>query len=243
METLRVHNIQRFCLHDGPGIRTTVFLQGCSLRCWWCHNPNSRPIDDPAATVWSLPALAKEIERDARFWRASGGGVTLSGGEPLLQAEGVEAFMTLLGRGGHHRVIQTAGCVALAKVQAVAPQVDLWLWDIKSVDAQTFRSGTGGSVNQTLDNLLWVLNATATPVRVRVPVIAGFNDAPTEARRIADWLAALPRPVDIELLQGHDLGRDPSASAVKSARLADPQFTAVRQTMRDRGLTLLDIPS
>lgn len=210
---LRVSRIQRFSLCDGPGIRTTVFCQGCGLRCWWCHNPRTQPVDAPDAVDWRIDELVGALERDRRYWAASCGGVTVSGGEPLMQAEAVAGLLGDLGRRGHHRTIDTCGSATLAAVQQVAPEVDLWLWDVKSMDAEALREATGADRDRILANLAWVLGETDTPVRVRVPVIRRFNDTAAALRPIAAWLDRQPRGVTIEPLAGHDIGRgDPGGA-------------------------------
>jgi pyruvate formate lyase activating enzyme len=207
MASLLVNSIQRFCTDDGPGIRTTVFLQGCSLRCWWCHNPESVPKQNRRAREWPTEALASELERDARYWASSGGGVTLSGGEPLLQPDSAADLYRRLGQRGHHRAIETAGFVPLSHFQTLAPHVDLWLFDLKTVHAGTFRQHTGGELPLVLSNLHWLLNETNTPITLRTPVIHTFNDTPDAQRAIDEYIAGLPRPVAHQRMQGHDAGR------------------------------------
>lgn len=222
---LRVSHIQRFSLHDGPGIRTTVFCQGCGLRCWWCHNPQAQPVDAADAIDWPIEVLIDELERDARYWAASGGGVTVSGGEPLMQAEAVGQLLAELGRRGHHRSVDTCGAASLEAVKRVAPGVDLWLWDVKSMDAAALREATGGDRDRVLANLAWVLGETATPVRARVPVIRGFNDTAEALRPITEWLDGQPRGVTIEPLAGHDTGRG-EAAGQRSAAIDATRFRA-----------------
>jgi pyruvate formate lyase activating enzyme len=201
-----VNNIQRFSLHDGPGIRTTVFLQGCPLRCWWCHNPETREADGAAAREIEIPELVAELERDAPYWAESGGGVTLSGGEPLAQAAAALALTEALrGRGGHV-ALDTCGVGSDEDVRALGAVASLWLWDIKAVSPDLARRGTGNDLSAALDNLTRVLDATGTPVIVRVPLIAGFNAERGELEAMAEWLAARRRRVPVEILPGHRHG-------------------------------------
>ncbi len=241
--TLRVQRIQRFCLHDGPGIRTTVFAQGCGLRCWWCHNPQTHPPRGAGSRGWPIGALADELERDRRFFDRSGGGVTLCGGEPLLQPDAAAALLAELGRRGVHRTIDTAGHAPRRAVEQAAPHADLWLWDIKHTDADRFFRGTGGDVRRPLDNLRWLLRNYATPVRVRVPVIAGFNDDPEAISGIGDLLASLPRAVEMELLRGHDTGRDPQARGARSSCVSDERFHQAGRLLDAMGLSVGGVPA
>jgi len=205
MGTLLVNRIQRFCLHDGPGIRTTVFVQGCPLNCWWCQNPETRPSDDPDAMAYESRALAVLLERDARYWRRSGGGVTVSGGEPLSQPDGLEELAAGLRSRGHHVTVDTSGSAELEVVRRLAPLVDLWLWDVKAVDLKVYRTQTGRDVTQSLANLAWLLDGTASVI-VRVPLIEQFNVNETELQRIAGWLLQQRRQVEVQPLPGHTIG-------------------------------------
>lgn len=202
---LTVQRIQGFCLHDGPGIRTTVFLQGCPLRCWWCHNPATRPTESPSAERWPVTELIARCCTDRRWWQASGGGVTISGGEPLLQAEGLSAFLDELGEVGVDRCIETAGHVPWRQIDMVLPSVDRWLFDLKSAVSTTLRTQAGGDARRPIANLVRLLAACDTPVSVRIPLIHGVNDHLDEWDALAETIAALPRPVGVVLLPGHDL--------------------------------------
>ncbi len=237
---MRVHSIQRFCLHDGPGIRTTVFLQGCSLRCWWCHNPKAQAKSCPSTNVWHVDQLLETVERDAPYWRSSDGGITLSGGEPLLQAKAAETFFAEMKRRGHHCTIETAGAAPLSHVQRLAPWVDLWLWDVKSADADVFHRGTEGDVWQVLDNLAWLLNQTEAVVRIRVPLIARFNDDERAQALIADWLVSQRRVAPVEILPGHDIGRSSSDLARCSAKPDEKHVHTAQQAFASRKLLFQD---
>lgn len=234
---LTVSSIQRFCLRDGPGIRTVVFLQGCPLRCWWCHNPEMRPREHPAASHWETARLVDELERDLRYWRWSRGGVTFSGGEPLAQAGGLAEVLVALGSRGHHRAVETSGAAEPEAVRLLAPLVDLWLWDVKAVDPDAFREATGGDSSLPLGNLGWLLGRTDARVVVRLALVRGFNDG-GEAGRIARWLASQPRRVPVEVLEGHDLagGKSRDARPGRSARPERGAVEAALAALREAGL-------
>jgi pyruvate formate lyase activating enzyme len=204
--TLAVNRIQRFCIQDGPGIRTTVFTQGCSLRCWWCHNPDTIPAWTEKATRIPLDDLYASCARDARYWQRSGGGVTFSGGECLLQAPDLLPLLARFRSEGHHCTLDTAAMVPLRNVQMVAACADLWLWDMKSVEPELYGRHTGGRLEVWRRNLDWVLRETATPVILRLPLINAFNAEEAEWRRMAAFLRLLPRPVCVEIMPGHTVG-------------------------------------
>lgn len=205
---LRVNRVQRFCVQDGPGLRTTVFTQACGLNCWWCHNPDTIPRNHPNGKTVPVGALTAFVLRDAPFWKRGGGGLTVSGGECLLQPEGVtELFRQVKAADrSHHCTVDTAGFVPLRHVQKVAPLTDLFLWDFKTADPERFRQGTEGRLDTVLRNLDWVLRETKIPVVLRIPLIKGFNALPDELERMAEAAAALPREVSVEILPGHSVG-------------------------------------
>ncbi|HCE00322.1 MAG TPA: glycyl-radical enzyme activating protein [Armatimonadetes bacterium] len=254
-----VFNIQRFSVADGPGIRTTVFLKGCNLRCFWCHNPESwdagRSIEvfpercigcgqcaeacehgarfleggslrfdrglcqrcGACAEVCVADAIRSigaertaqevlaEIERDAPFFLQSGGGVTISGGEPLLQPEFVLELLRGCSDRGIASAIDTAGHVAWPALSEAARSADLVLFDVKALDPELHRRGTGVSNSLILTNLER-LGSGRTPIWIRVPLVPGFNDAESELSAIADFCSKLPAVERIEILGYHRLG-------------------------------------
>lgn len=222
---LLVNRIQRFCVHDGPGVRTTVFTQGCNLHCWWCHNADLQPLRSDASTAWPVDTLADTVGRDARYWRGSAerpsGGVTVSGGECLLQSAAVAAFLQVCRRRGWNTCVDTAGSVRQADIAEVAPWVDHWLYDIKAVTPERFAAGAGSTdVHQPLRNLQWIAEHTSASIVVRVPLIHGFNVGCDEPERIAEALSALdvaPDQWTIELLPGHGVHCDNRNHATPSA--------------------------
>lgn len=211
---LRVSDIQRFCLQDGPGIRTTVFLQGCALRCWWCQNADLQPA--AGGTLRDAAELVEELGRDARYWRRSGGGVTLSGGEPLRQAQAAGELLGLLGGRGVHRCVETSGAADSEVVANLSRVIDLWLFDLKAADASAFEAATGGELAPILANLANLLSERPDSVWVRVPLIAGFNDDERSVEQMRRFLASHPCPAKVQVLPGHALGtadrRDPAVA-------------------------------
>ncbi len=133
--TGRVADIQRFCLHDGPGIRSIVFLQGCPLCCAYCHNSEMQ--SEKGGYLMSVEQVLADIERDRPFYEASGGGLTLSGGEPLMQAPFAIELLTAARTCGLNTCVETSGSGSIADIRAIAPYTDLFLWDVKFTDAET----------------------------------------------------------------------------------------------------------
>ena len=253
---LLVFDVQRCCLHDGPGLRTVVFLKGCSLRCVWCQNPESL---QPQAEVSvhpgrclgcgacvqacssgalasgsqhldrsccqacgdcadacpgealrlvgervTVPALLERVLADRVYFEASGGGVTLSGGEPLLQAPAVAALLAACRAEGLHTVVETGGAVPWSSFVAVAPHVSGWLFDIKAVPDALHRELTGAPVARVLTNARRLL-ASGAEVRLRTPVVPGRNDTPEAFDALARWLGR-QGVAELDLLRYHSAG-------------------------------------
>lgn len=200
--TGRVFEIREFTLHDGPGIRTTVFFKGCPLRCAWCHNPEGQSFAvetmvrrDGTRVVcgrdWAAEDLARELLRNADIMRQSGGGVTFSGGEPLAQAAFLRELIPLLKAGGVRLAIETSGAAPASDYRAIVGAVDFVYQDLKHHDAGAFRRWTGGDLAVVRANLAW-LQSSGVPHVLRVPVIPGVNDAPADRAALAALAGASP---------------------------------------------------
>ncbi len=203
--TARIFNIQRFSLHDGTGIRTNVFFQGCNLRCGWCANPESQTVGDAAGVKeYTVEQLALELVKDKPFFDKSGGGVTLTGGEPLLQADFVLELCTRLHELGVKAAVETAASVSAEVFRRIAPALDLIHIDLKHHDEEAHRRGTGVGFQQILPNIRFALSS-GVPTIVRIPVIPGYNDSPGDARGFAALLTELGAR-EVHLLPFHQMG-------------------------------------
>jgi pyruvate formate lyase activating enzyme len=183
--TCRVFDVQRFSVHDGPGIRTIVFLEGCPLRCAWCQNPEGFRTGD--APAMSTAAVIAEVLKDRDYYALSGGGVTLSGGEPLLHPASVRALLAEAKRYGLHTCVQTSGAVPRASVEAVLGLVDLFQFDLKHMDAQRHRELTGADCERLQQNAAFLLERLAT-VQFRMPLVPGVNDDARNLDAVAQFL-------------------------------------------------------
>lgn len=169
----RIFEVQRFCVHDGPGIRTTVFLEGCPLRCAWCQNPEA--FLGGCAAAREPSAVVDEVARDAAFYRTSGGGMTLSGGEPLLRLAPARALLEEARRRGLSTCVQTCGAVPEEHLAAVLELVDLFQFDLKHLDPQRHRALTGVDPGRIHHNAAFLV-ARGAAVQFRMPVVPGVND-------------------------------------------------------------------
>ncbi len=219
-----VYNIQHYSIHDGPGIRTTVFLKGCPLRCWWCHNPESQEMTVEQITIQrqldgkvferksvvgsQLPAdkVMLEIEKDKVFYDQSGGGVTFSGGEPMVQADFIAELLRLCQQRGIHTAIDTCGHAEQASFEKIMGLADLFLYDIKLMDDSRHMQYTGVSNKLALNNLE-MLAKNGQDIIVRFPVVPGITDDDENLSGILVLMDRLHLD-NIHLLPYHSIARD-----------------------------------
>lgn len=183
---LNVSTIQHFSTGDGEGIRSTVFLKGCRLHCPWCHNPETwlpepQTLHYPAAgksvhygMLMTVEEIAADVLVDRDFYLASGGGVTISGGEALLQADGVAALAAYLKEQGVSVIVDTAADVPFETFEKTAPFTDCYFVDLKAANAEDYRNVIGGDFDRVCDNIRRLV-AGGKPLRIRIPLIPHFN--------------------------------------------------------------------
>lgn len=214
----RIFDIQRYSIHDGPGIRTIVFLKGCVLRCRWCCNPESQEYAIQKMMVHgeekiigrdvTVREMIEEVEKDRPYYYRSGGGMTLSGGESLCQPEFARDLLRAAKERGIHTALESMACASYDKIEAILPYLDTYLMDIKHTNFEKHREFTGKSNERMLENARKVALSGQTELVIRVPVIPTFNDTVEEIQGIASFAASLPGVKKIHLLPYHRLGRD-----------------------------------
>jgi glycyl-radical enzyme activating protein len=278
-----VFDIQRFAVHDGPGIRTTVFLKGCPLRCLWCHNPES--IDPRPEIAWrpercigcfacvgvcphgchraeagghafdrescvrcglctqqcwsgALELVGREMTvaqvlepvlADRPFYASSGGGMTISGGEPLHQAEFTAALLAAAKAEGLHTCLDTSGQAAWEHLEAVLPHVDLFLFDVKETEPEAHRRLTGADGRLILANLER-LSAAGASIVFRCPIVPGLNDRPAHLAAVGELASRLPGVRRVDLLPYHQLGRAKLAGIGREAAPASDRTPEAAET-------------
>ncbi len=277
-ETLTVFDIQRFALHDGPGIRTTVFLKGCPLDCLWCHNPESkksRPqlgflekkctgcgrcekvcpqkahsITENGQEGWehkiqfehciqcgkcvdvclnhalkmfgtqmSAEQILATVKKDMDFYQRSGGGLTVSGGEPMMQAEPLRGLLQMAKENGIHVCLDTSGQASTEAYEKIAPWVDLFLFDYKVTGEAEHRKYTGVGNHLILKNLDWLCRH-GYPVWLRCPIIPGINDNLEHYRRIAELSEQYESILQVNLMTYHDMAKGKTAQIGESFALS-----------------------
>ena len=213
----RIFNVQRFSIHDGPGIRTIVFFKGCAMRCAWCCNPESQSFDieelsekGKIKTVGrdvTADEIMPEILADLPYYRRSGGGVTLSGGEVLCQADFAAELLKKCKEYGLHTAIESAASLHFSEIEKLLPHLDLFLMDIKHTDSKKHKEFTGKGNEVILENARLVAKSGVELI-VRTPVIPTFNDTAEEILAISRFALSLGTVYEHHLLPYHRLGSD-----------------------------------
>lgn len=199
----RIHSIESFGTVDGPGIRFLAFLQGCPLRCLFCHNPDTWDKDAPVEYEWTAEELLEETLRYKSFIKS--GGVTCTGGEPLMQADFVREYFTLCRERGIHTALDTSGSIFTEKARAVLDVTDLVLLDIKTLDDNLHKSYTG--VERTNNQrFLDYLQEIGKPTWIRHVVVPGYTYDDTKLRALREYLSQYSVIEKIELLPYHSMG-------------------------------------
>ncbi len=218
-----IFDIKRYAVHDGPGIRNTVFFKGCPLRCWWCHNPESispkmqnytrkvtfdgleMEVADTVGYEISVGELLKEIKKDAAFYEESGGGVTFSGGEPFMQADFLKEITKACKENGIHVTVDTTGQTSRKYLDEVMPYVDLFLYDLKHMDDAKHYEYTGVGNKKIIENL-WYLAENKKETTIRFPVIPGYNDDEKNIKATLELVLGLNGAIrEVHLLPYHNI--------------------------------------
>lgn len=213
----RIFDIQRFSVHDGGGIRTIVFLKGCPLRCKWCCNPEGQHYDIEKMTLGgkekivgrdvTVGEIIDVIERDRVYYRRSGGGLTLSGGECLAQPDFAVALLKAAKERGINTAIESTGFADFSVISRYLPYLDLYLMDIKHMNSAKHKEFTSQPNEKILENARKITNA-GTRLIVRTPVIPTFNDTKEEIAAIAEFARSLRGVKEMHILPYHRIGMD-----------------------------------
>lgn len=257
----KIFNIMKYSVHDGPGIRNTVFLKGCPLNCWWCHNPESQKTQEQlmffpnrcigcmacipackqnaisavngmvvtdkskcidcgdctlvcfpearemAGKTMTVDEVVTEVLKDKDFYEQSGGGVTFSGGEPLMQPSFLIALLKELKEKGIHTTVDTSGFASRKTIEEVSKYTDLFLYDLKHMNSEKHEMYTGVTNNIILDNLKF-LEEMGKEIIIRIPIIPGINNSEEDLRAFSDFIKTLPNIKEVNLLPYHKIGEE-----------------------------------
>lgn len=257
----KIFNIMRYSIHDGPGIRTTVFLKGCPLSCWWCHNPESQNLNEElilfpnrcigckaclevckenaiseidkmiitdkrkctdcgecasvcytearemTGKTMTVKEVVAEILKDEDFFQQSKGGVTFSGGEPLMQPDFLISILKEMKKLGIHTAVDTSGFASKEVIREVSLYTDLFLYDLKHMDSAKHEKYTGVPNNIILENLKLLMDMEKE-VSIRIPIIPNINDSYEELKAFREHIKSLKNVKEICLLPYHKIGQE-----------------------------------
>lgn len=220
-----IFSIKKFAIHDGPGIRVTFFMKGCNLNCRWCHNPEGiaggiasvEKVDrigsrefrrtEQVGQEYTVDEILSIASRERVFFENSGGGITFSGGEPMLQAHFLKEALRELAGAGYHTVVDTSGAAPASDFESIMPFTSLFLYDLKLMDESKHAEYTGISNTLILSNLKMLLRSGAD-LRIRIPVVPGINDDEKNLEEMFRFISAQKSPnlKGIDLLPFHRIG-------------------------------------
>lgn len=251
--TAYVTNIQRFSLNDGPGIRTTVFLQGCNMRCDWCHNPETIPAQPVemfyrekcigcgkcaegctsgaramSSREMTVEEVMREVRQDKLYYDESGGGVTVSGGEPSLRADFVIALADACHAEGIKIAVETNMSLPWAQIEPMLRKMDLVMCDIK-LNATVEHKKHTGMDNTAIFNSVGRTSKFGIPIIVRTPLVPGVTDSADNVRKIAEYIAKMDNIARYELLNFNPLG-----GSKREALGQDDPYEGVKPLGKDR---------
>lgn len=234
-----IFDIKKYAIHDGPGIRTTIFFKGCPMDCWWCHNPESQKKEpEPFSNSLrnnsqnlcvndgeiigrnvSVREVMEEIKKDIVFYEESEGGVSFSGGEPLMQKDFLNELLINCKKNGLHTTLDTAGCASKEIILQIAPNVDLFLYDLKLIDDKKHQKYTGISNKEILENLL-LLSELKHNIVIRIPIVPTINDSEED---IADFGKFIQKVniIRVDLLPYHIIGEEKYRKLKKVNRMKE----------------------
>lgn len=238
-----IYDIKKYAIHDGPGIRTTVFLKGCPLDCWWCHNPESRQtVPESRKNLRphkSVPLLSQtpefvgtrvnvedvmaELRKDVLFYDQSGGGVTFSGGEPMLQPDFLKDLLEICNSEDIHTTVDTSGYVEFDDLKNIVQFTDLFLYDLKLMNDQLHQKYTGVSNRLILENVQ-KLQELDVDIQIRVPLIPGITDTEINLVEIIDFLKQKTALRNVDVLPFNSMGKSKYERLENDYRLGDMQM-------------------
>jgi len=248
-----IFDIKKYSIHDGPGIRTTVFFKGCPLNCWWCHNPESQKIEPEeflgCTFRWSLDysnsnrnvigkevsvdEVMREIEKDVPFYEESHGGATFSGGEPMLQFDFLYSLLKECKSKNISTAVDTTGYASFEQYEKIYDLTDIFLYDLKLMDEKDHIQYTGVS-NKTIHENLRRLTFNGKKVVLRIPIIPGITDTTKNVAQTINFISTLQNISEVDLLPFHRTANSKYEKMKKENKLPkiDPPSTEEMEKLK-----------
>lgn len=201
---LRIHSLETFGTSDGPGIRLVVFIQGCPLRCLYCHNPDSQALTSKSAADLPLADLLERLEKQRPYFK-NRGGVTFSGGEPTVQAGALLEYLPAVREAGYHIALDTCGAIYNDRVNQLYDLSDLIILDVKHIDPEWHRRITGSPLDPVLKNAAY-REQTGKPMWLRYVLVPGYTDQPQYLEQWGKVFGDYKSVERVEILPYHTLG-------------------------------------
>ncbi len=256
-------DIKKFAIHDGPGIRTTLFFKGCPLRCWWCHNPESQNqeieyIDkvnrgghkqtlstqqEKVGISYSVDEAMVEIEKDRIFYAESDGGVTFSGGEPCMQYEFLYALAKQCKKDAIHTALDTSGYCSKEQIESLCDVIDLFLYDIKLFNQKDHKRFTL-VLNEVIQQNLKAISHKAKEIIIRIPVVPGITDSNDNVMSTISFLKTIEHVKRVDLLPYIRMGEDKYQRLNREYQYKEPleptqnQLDALKEQFEAAGYTI-----
>ena len=221
-KALRIHSIETFGVHDGPGIRLVVFTQGCCFRCAYCHNPDTQEMETEQTKIKTIDQILELLEREKSYFGKDGrrGGITLSGGEPTLQAEVATELFKQAQERGFHTCLDTCGGIVSQQVKELYCVTDLVMLDVKHINSAWHQKLVGKSNKNTLENAKF-REKSGQEMWLRYVLVPGWSDQKEHLHAWGQYFKHYQSVTRVELIAYHELGKHKYQELGRSYRLAD----------------------
>jgi pyruvate formate lyase activating enzyme len=236
-KTLKIHSIETFGVHDGPGIRLVVFTQGCPFRCLYCHNPDTQDLETAKTETKTIDEIIELLEREKPYFgkNSTRGGLTVSGGEPTLQAKVITALFKKAKERGFHTCLDSCGAIVSKDVEELYRFTDLLLLDVKHIDDIWHRKLVGQSNTKVLENAK-IRERSGREMWLRYVLVPGWTDQEEHLTAWAKYFAHFKTVSRVEILPYHELGKHKYHELGKEYRLSDVKVPSKEEIIKAKDI-------